>query len=111
MNNYSKNNFTELQEIFVKYMNENFPEFEYKGHGMNIGVWEMNDTVHLVKPIDDSISPTKFRIYVFIPNRYGLSIKVEMFPHSVYEWECVFEGYIEKKEDIGRILNFQLGLK
>ena len=111
MDNFSKLNFFELRNIFLRYMDEYFPEFEYKKHGANIGLWETNDSVHLVKPINDSISPAKFRILIFLPNRYGISVKVEMFPHSVYEWECVFEGYIEKKEDIERIFNFQLGLK
>ncbi len=104
-------NIKEIRESFREYMAENFPEFEYKGNGMNVGVWEMPDTVHLVRPIDDSISPARFRIFVFLPNRYGQCIKVEMFPHSVYEWECVFEGYIERKEDISRILITQLGLR
>ena len=64
-----------------------FSCFEYKGHGMQIGIWETEDFQSLTKPVGD-----------------------EVFLMSVYEWETVFEGYIENVTDISKILNFQLGL-
>lgn len=72
--------------------------------------WEMDDMLELTKPISDSYWNAKFRLWVFIPNRYGMQIKVEAFIIHVCEWETMFEGYIEDISDIRRILGMQLGL-
>lgn len=87
-----------------------FSCFEYKGHGMQIGIWETEDFQSLTKPVGDSFWSGKFRLWVFVPDQNGQQIKVEVFLMSVYEWETVFEGYIENVTDISKILNFQLGL-
>ena len=100
---YIRNSVTEL-------LKKEFSAFEYKGHGTQIGIWETEDFQSLTKPIGDSFWSGKFRLWVFIPDQNGQQIKVEVFLMSVYEWETVFEGYIENVTDISKILNFQLGL-
>ncbi len=87
-----------------------FSVFEYKGRGVNIGIWETNDFQSLTKPIGDNFWSGKFRLWVYVPNYNGQQIKIEVFLISVYEWETVFEGYINNVSEISRILNFQLGL-
>lgn len=92
-------------------LKSNFPEFEYKGHGANIGVWETEDFQSLTKPFGDSFWSGKFRVWVFIPNQQGQQIKIEVFLMSVYEWETAYEGYIKDLDDITEILSFRLGLE
>ena len=88
----------------------NFPEFEYKGHGANIGVWETEDFQSLTKPFGDSFWSGRFRIWVFVPNQQGQQIKIEVFLISVYEWETAFEGYIKDFNDLPEMLRYQFGL-
>lgn len=92
-------------------LKSNFHEFEYKGHGANIGVWETEDFQSLTKPFGDSFWSGKFRVWVFIPNQQGQQIKIEVFLMSVYEWETAYEGYIKDFDDITEILSFRLGLE
>lgn len=102
--------YDEIRSSVSKLLDDNFNVFTYNGHGMNIGVWETEDFQDLEKPIG-SYSTAKYRVFVFIPNTYGLEVKVELNFLSVYEWETLFEGYIEDINDIKKILNYQLGLK
>lgn len=102
-NEYMRNGITQM-------LKDEFPCFEYKGHGANIGVWETTDFQHLEKPFGDSYTLAKFRIYVFIPIGYGTSIKIEIFIPSVGDWETVFEGYVSSVVNLPEILNFQLGI-
>jgi len=103
-------NYSETRESVDALLQETFPDLKYHGHGNNIGIWETDDMLDLTKPIGDSYWYAKFRLWVFIPNSYGMQIKVEAFIIHVCEWETMFEGYIEDISDIRRILGMQLGL-
>jgi hypothetical protein len=103
--------YDEIRNTIIKILDDNFGIFTYTGHGVNIGIWETKDFQDMEKPIGSSWWTAKYRLWVFIPDKYGMQIKVEMFFMSVYEWESMFEGYIEDVNDIKKILNYQLGLK
>ena len=105
------NKIKDLRNSISVLLTQHYPCFEYKGHGMNIGFWETPEMVNMTKTIGSFVCMARFRISVFIPTKDGMQIKVEMFAHSVYEWETMFEGYIKDISELKHILSFQLGIK
>ena len=67
-------------------------DFKHRGHGNNLGMWSTSDEDELKWTVlekpdgPDEIDLSMFRVAVYLPNRFGIQIKVEMFPCSVYEW-------------------------
>ena len=106
----NKTDTTALREKVNRLLSEICPDMKYKGRGANVGVWEMEDMVLLTKPIEDDFWSAKFRLLVFIPNQYGQWIKVEANIICCFEWETMFEGYVNDISDIKHILGTQLGI-
>lgn len=100
-----------IRKYFTEILQEEYPAFQYKGHGVNIGLWETEDFQDLRKPRGNSFWLAKIRIHLFLPTEYGFDTHIEMMLNSVCEWETAYEGYIHSIRDILHILDFQLGIK
>lgn len=93
-------------------------DFKYCGHGHHLGMWETSDENEFkwtdLEKLDgpDEIDRAMFRVTVYCPCRFGIQIKVEMFPYSIYDWETVYYGYIQCwKTELEHIFFDQLGMK
>lgn len=113
-----KEKLEKLREIIGEILYGINSDFKYCGHGNNLGMWETSDEDELKWTVlekpdgPDEIDLSMFRVTVYLPNRFGIQIKVEMFPCSIYEWETVYYGYIQYwKMELEHIFFDQLGLK
>lgn len=98
-----------IRNAVATLLDENFPQFDYKGCGNNIGVWETPNVVYLEKSYGASYFWGKFRLWVYNPTEYGQEIKIEADIHAC-GWETMFDGFIKDISDIITIFNFQLGI-
>lgn len=113
-----KEKLEKLREIIGEILYGINSDFKYCGHGNNLGMWSTSDEDELKWTVlekpdgPDEIDLAMFRVTVYLPNRFGIQIKVEMFPCSIYEWETVYYGYIQCwKMELEHIFFDQLGLK
>ena len=113
-----KEKLEKLREIIGEILYGINSDFKYRGHGNNLGMWSTSDEDELKWTVlekpdgPDEIDLAMFRVTVYLPNRFGIQIKVEMFPCSIYEWETVYYGYIQYwKMELEHIFFDQLGLK
>lgn len=86
-----KEKLEKLREIIGEILYGINSDFKYRGHGYNLGMWSTSDEdelkwAALEKPNGpNEIDIAMFRVTVCLPNRFGIQIKVEMFPSSIYE--------------------------
>lgn len=113
-----KEKLEKLREIIGEILYGINSDFKYRGHGNNLGMWSTSDEDELKWTVlekpdgPDEIDRAMFRVTVYLPSRFGIQIKVEMFPSSIYEWETVYYGYIQDwKMELEHIFFDQLGLK
>ena len=88
-----KEKLEKLREIIGEILYGINSDFKYRGHGNNLGMWSTSDEDELKWTVlekpdgPDEIDLAMFRVTVYLPNRFGIQIKVEMFPCSIYEWD------------------------
>lgn len=72
--------------------------FEYLGRGNNEGVWESEKFLDLKKKIAKK-GIAKVRVLLYKQDKEGLELKIEMQVISHYEWETMFEGFVENENE------------
>ena len=79
-----KEKLEKLREIIGEILYGINSDFKYCGHGNNLGMWETSDEDELKWTVlekpdgPDEIDLAMFRVTVYLPNRFGIQIKVEM---------------------------------
>ena len=101
-----KEKLEKLREIIGEILYGIHSDFKYCGHGNNLGMWSTSDEDELKWTVlekpdgPDEIDLAMFRVTVYLPNRFGIQIKVEMFPSSIYEWDGNGLKWYVKDDDL-----------
>ena len=86
------------------------PSFNYKGRGMNDGIWEMDDMIDLDHCPNGNSTNGKFRVIIY-HDSLGVQATIEFYPISVYEWVDVFVGHIPSFEFFKILIEESFGIK
>lgn len=91
-----------LIDLIIKKINSD-QRFVFLGRGNNNGVWQTESFLDLKKNIAKK-GIAKVRIFLFQQTKDGLEFKIEMQIISVYEWESMFEGFVENEDEFNLIM-------
>ena len=111
-----KDKLNELLEGLKSVLNEN-PIFHYAGRGNNDGVWqtfprhgnEGEGFVELSRRFD-FVYKAAFRVFLWRNQLDGVVCLVEMYANSCYEWEHVFNGYVDTPAFLRSVLYQSIGI-
>lgn len=112
----NKEKLNELLEELKAVLNEN-PVFHYAGRGANDGVWqtfprlgnEGEGFVDITRHFG-FVYMAAFRIMLWRNQLDGVVCLVEMYANSCYEWESVFNGYVDSPAFLRSLLYQSIGI-